>query len=231
MQWVCVGLLRISSFSHLHHWFLIQQPHVLSRKSHRDPAGTSQWNSAGFEGPGLVTRHSATVLLMPWRFPPAWKPRALLAIMRPNYIRQSWNFYASKEVHQRQPFPSRQFLKQRCMCRSIFQISNNLFQGLTEKQEEWKCLFSCNIAGTLLPTHVPKCFYKWTFRSSFNQPLPLHRVSSGLFNMQSWKLQCKIKKRKGTGLGKAGEQREELGQKILESWTHIPAINKMKGKM
>lgn len=168
---------------------------------------------------------------MPWRFPPAWKPWPLSAIIRPNYIRQSWNFYASKEAHQQQPFPSRQFLKQRCTRLFVFQISNRLFQGLTEKQEEWKSLFSCNGAGTLLPTRVPKCFHKWTFRSSFSQPSPLHRVSSSLFNVQSWKLQRKITERKGTGLGKAAEQREELGQKVLESWTHIPAINKMKEKM
>lgn len=40
----------------------------------------------------------------------------------------------------------------------------------------------------------------------------------------------RIKERKGTGLRKGGNQREELGQKVLESWTHIPATNKVKEK-
>lgn len=128
---------------------------------------------------------AATVLLMPWTFPLAWKPWPSLAIMRPSYIRQSWNFYCCKEVHQQPPFPSRQFLKERCKCLFIFQTSDHLFQGLAEKQEEWKCLSSCNVAGTLLPTRVPKCFYKWTSSSSFKQPLPLHRVSSSTCKAES----------------------------------------------
>lgn len=112
---------------------------VLPRESRRDPVGTSQWNCAGFGGPGYGTRHSATGRLMPWIIPPAWKPWPLLAIMRPNYIRQSWNFYTSREVHQQQPFPSRHFWKQRHRRLFIFQIANHLFQGLIEEQEEWKC--------------------------------------------------------------------------------------------
>lgn len=37
-------------------------------------------------------------------------------------------------------------------------------------------------------------------------------------------------KRKGTGLGKGGKQREDLQQKVLEIWTCLPAIDKMKEK-